>query len=204
MRLKERNRRCDRERARACRASADSTTASPNHFCTSTKKPCRLGWRTLKRQPPPLRREKRHRRARHTGRAKSRPALTNAPRGNFPPSRAIVRPFRQQCRPTTPLLTSSSLPLKLQRHGSHGSSLGLSNSRAREGAGPQKTLSFRLQKFLSAEKHTLFPRMPHKRCTDGQTFFAMFHATRHALSSARPKTTASRFHTDSIRVESVD
>lgn len=31
----------------------------------------------------------------------------------------------------------------------HGSSLGLSNSRAREGAGPQKTLSFRLQKFLS-------------------------------------------------------
>ena len=152
----------------------------------------------------PLRREKRHRRARHTGRAKSRPALTNAPRGNFPPSRAIVRPFRQQCRPTTPLLTSSSLPLKLQRHGSHGSSLGLSNSRARERAGPQKTLSFRRQKFLSAEKHTLFPRMPHKRCTDGQTFFAMFHATRHALSSARPKTTASRFHTDSIRVESVD
>ena len=60
------------------------------------------------------------------------------------------------------------------------------------------------KKFLSAEKHTLFPRMPHKRCTDGQTFFAMFHATRHALSSARPKTTASRSHTDSIRVERVD
>lgn len=47
------NRRCDRERVRACLAFADSQTARRNASCISIPKPCALRRRSPTRRPPP-------------------------------------------------------------------------------------------------------------------------------------------------------